>query len=256
MSEKISRNLSYVFSAAIGLLNFIFLALPHLSAFSVLKFSGYNLLESSGNFVATMVCIITILILLLGIALLVWGVCGLLKAFDYFPSFPSKVGEYESTKIAQLGLILYTGLYVLLLIFLIIECTSVIGVTLGIGIFVALILSGAALVALSILNMIMPASSMDEDVSYVCSDCGKKVKSTDRFCSNCGGQIVKKVNVKKTFACTKCGKPATEGQKFCTSCGGQIAEIVKKERVCSKCGKPASANQKFCTSCGGQIITR
>ena len=287
MFEKIKRNLPYAFSALLGFLNFIFLAIPYASVFMsygkekeiYATVSGYNVIGWKGKsteydlteamnlegFGAVLSSILTVLILVAGIALLAWGVCGLLKAFGVFSQFPSKLGKLESRKIASIGLIAFAGLQILLLLALILTCsantqtektwmgTVTAGIQLGAGIFVSLIFAGGAVLANFLLEKYVPSCAEGEDAIYVCSGCGKSAKANDKFCTNCGGAIVKKVIVKRVFACSQCGKPATENDRFCTNCGGMIQEVVEKQYLCSQCGKPATENDRFCTNCGGMI---
>ena len=52
-------------------------------------------------------------------------------------------------------------------------------------------------------------------------------------------------------SCSKCGASVTSNDKFCPDCG---AEIVKKsgEGFCSKCGASITPNDKFCPDCGAK----
>ena len=247
MMEKIKSNLTYVFCAGLGLLNFIFLAFNYVAVFAEYSYGGYgNYSQSYGvsgykvmdlwefKFSGVISSIIQIFILLLGIALLAWGVLGLLKAFGVFEKFPDKLGKFESKKLGEFGLFGLAGLNVLLLIFLIILTASntekseygSAGIKLSAGIFIALIFTIGAVVALKVLEKKFPATDSGETVTYVCSKCGKKARSSDNFCSACGGKIEKKVVVKEEYACEKCGKKATAKDKFCSACGGEI--VVKQ----------------------------
>ncbi len=285
MMEKIKSNLTYVICAILGLFNFIFLAFPYLTVYSKSNLgygnysdgmSGYKILKIWGKeeyylddakFGGVMSSLVQLFILLLGIALLAWGVMGLLKAFGIFGQFPDKLGKLESRKLGEFGLFGLAGLNVLLLVFLIIftatntEKINEYGYTieggykLSAGIFIALILTAGAVVALKLLEKKLPAGGSTESVSYVCAKCGKKAKAADKFCSACGGEIEKKVAVKEEYACVKCGKKAKASDKFCNACGGEIEKrsAVKEEFACVKCGKSASGKEKFCSECGGEI---
>ncbi len=252
MMNKLKSNLTYVICAVLGLLNFILLAFNYVKAYSESNLgygnysesmSGYRILKIWGNdsyyfkdakFGGVMSSTFQLFILLLGIALLAWGVLGLLKAFGIFEKFPDKVGKLESKKIGEFGLFGLAGLNVLLLVFLIVftasnsEKISEHGITveggykLSAGIFIAIIFTVGAAVALKLLEKKFPASDNGESVTYVCKKCGKKAKAKDKFCSSCGGEIEKKVVVKEEYACVKCGKKATAKDKFCNACGGEI----------------------------------
>ncbi len=258
MLNKLKKNLTYVFCAGLGLLNFILLAFNYLKSFysydygqwggkrsSSSGISGYKVMDLwEAKFSGVMSSMFQLLILLVGIALLAWGVLGLLKALGIFDKFPDKVGKFESKKIGELGLFVMAGLNILLLVFLIIlSATNTesynengmkaeAGIKLGAGIFISLIFTVGAVVALKILEKKFPASDSDESVTYVCKKCGKKAKAKDKFCSACGGEIEKKVVVKEEYACVKCGKKATKKDKFCNACGGEIKmkDVVPAEK--------------------------
>lgn len=240
-------NLSYVICAGLGLLNFILLAFPYIAAFSKMDgydfgnystgFSGYKVLDLWGmGFSGAMSALMQLFILLLGIALLGWGVLGLLKAFGIFEKFPDKLGNVSCKKIGEIGLIALAGLNVLLLIFLIILTATNTesgegwksGVRLSAGIFISIIFTVGAVVALKLLEKKFPATDSGESVTYVCVKCGKKAKSSDKFCNNCGGEIEKRVAVKEEYVCEKCGKTATAKDKFCNNCGGAIVKKVEQ----------------------------
>ena len=249
MANKLRNNLTYVFCAGLGLLNFIFLAFNYIASFAEYSYGGYgNYSQSYGvsgykvmdlwelKFSGVMSSIIQLFILLLGIALLAWGVLGLLKAFGVFEKFPDKIGKLESKKLGEFGLFGLAGLNVLLLIFLIVLTVSntekseygSAGIKFSAGIFIALIFTIGAVVALKVLEKKLPATDEGgETVTYVCGKCGKKAKAKDKFCNECGGEIEKKAVVKEEYACEKCGKKATAKDKFCNECGGAV--VVKKE---------------------------
>ncbi len=250
MLEKIKRNLTYVFCAGLGLFNFIFLAFRYVTAYSKTPYSsakegvsGYEILKIWGKdeyyfkdakFGGVMSSMMQLFILLLGIALLIWGVLGLLKAFGILEQFPDKVGKFESKKLGEYGLFGFAGLNVLLLIFLIVftvsntEKMTEYGITIeagykfSAGIFITLIFAVGAAVALKVLEKQLPVSESGESVTYVCTKCGKKAKASHKFCNACGGEVEKKVVVKEENACVKCGKKASAKDRFCSVCGGEI----------------------------------
>ncbi len=255
MLEKIKSNLTYVVCAVLGLFNFILLAIPYIASYYSYDLgkwggkqsgsegiSGYKVMDLwEGGFSGVMSSLIQLFVLLVGIALLAWGVLGLLKAFGIFDKFPDRLGKFESKKIGEFGLFGIAGLNVLLLVFLIILSAtnsesyseygmeSSAGIRLSAGIFISLVITAGAVVALKILEKKLPVSESSEIVTYACAKCGKKARAADKFCSACGGEIEKKVVVKEEYACVKCGKKATAKDKFCNACGG---EIKVKEAPC------------------------
>ena len=254
MLDKIKNNLIYVFCAGIGVLNFILLAIPYVASFysynygqyggtgsSSAGISGYNVMKLwEFGFGGVMSALIQIFILILGIALLAYGVMGLLKAFGIFEKFPDKLGKVDMKKIGEFGLYGLGGLNVLLLIFLIVltatntessesygYSTSA-GIRFSAGVFLAIIFIGAGIAGYLVLNKKFPAGENTATVSYVCNKCGNKAKAKDKFCSQCGGEIERKVVVKEEYVCSKCEKKAKAKDKFCSECGG---EIIKKEQT-------------------------
>lgn len=260
MMDKLKRNLAYVFCAGLGLFNFIFLAFSYVKMYSESNvsntnysegISGYELLKIWGKdmyymedakFGGIMSSLMQLLVLIVGIALLAWGVLGLLKAFGVMQKFPDKLGKVESKKIAELGIFGIAGLNVLLLVFLIIftatnsekidetyygvRYTAEAGYKLSAGPFLAIIFTAGSAVALKLCQKFVPVGDSGQAVTYACAKCGKRARAADKFCSACGGEIEKKVTVKQEYVCAKCGKTASDKDKFCNSCGG---EIVVKE---------------------------
>lgn len=235
MANKIKNNLIYVFSAGLGLLNFILLAIPYVASFvkydlgeyggkysNSAGISGYKVMSLwDGGFGGVMSSIIQIFILLLGIALLAYGICGLLKSFGVFDKFPDKLGKFETKKLGEFGLFGYAGLNVLLLIFLIILCAThteseagfgSAGIRMSAGIFITLIFAISAVVALKILQKKFPASASNEPlITYTCAKCGKKARAKDKFCNACGGEVVKKTeNAQSDIPTAECETPSVD----------------------------------------------
>ena len=271
MMKKIKSNLAYVGCAILGLLNFILLAIPYISSYysydlgewggkhsSSDGISGYKVMDMwEGGFSGVMSSLIQLFVLLLGIGLLAWGVLGLLKALDILPQFPDKLGGFESKKLGEFGLFGFAGLNVLLLVFLIIFSaansesyseygySSSAGIRLSAGIFISLILSVGAVVALKVLEKKFPASESAETVIYVCSKCGKRARAKDKFCNECGGAVEQQVKVNNKYVCTKCGKEATAKDKFCNACGGEIAIKAPPPPENKAESVPANASEPF-----------
>lgn len=164
MANKIKQNLAYVLCAALGLLTFVFLAIPYVEAFvegmgmeMTEGLNGYKVISDFGDadlgFFGTLSTIIQVLVVVAAVAVLAYGVLGLLSAFD--------VAKFNFVKkdIASKALIAYAALNVLLLISLIIVCivnteeateygmTIKAGMKLQAGIFVTVIVAAGAVVA-------------------------------------------------------------------------------------------------------------
>ena len=51
--------------------------------------------------------------------------------------------------------------------------------------------------------------------------------------------------------CKNCKKPVKSTEKFCPECGTKIEFEIKKN--CPSCKKPLKGTEKFCTECGAKI---
>ena len=244
MMNKLKNNLTYVFCAGLGLLNFILLAIPYVASFysydygygkisDSMGISGYKVMDMwSLGFGGVMSAIIQIIILLLGIALLAYGILGLLKAFNIFGKLPDKIGKFETVKLGKIALFAYGILNVLLFIFLIIVTASnteraegsAAGIKLSAGIFITIIIAAGVIIGLKFLEKKNLASQSGESVAYVCSNCGKAARAKDKFCNDCGGAIIKKQPISET---TNPQEQVTEQQV--SSLEATIDDVVPKE---------------------------
>ena len=58
----------------------------------------------------------------------------------------------------------------------------------------------------------------EEPIIRPCRNCKKLVKSTEKFCQECGTKV--ELEVKKN--CSSCNKELKGIEKFCTECGAKI----------------------------------
>lgn len=60
--------------------------------------------------------------------------------------------------------------------------------------------------------------------TVICSQCQSDNINTAKFCTNCGGSLVKEIVVEEMIEpkCSICGKVYTDGSKFCEEDGGKI----------------------------------
>ena len=238
MLDTIKKNLVYSLCAALGVLQFILFAIPYFAAFV----SGYGQSESKGfsgykvmdlwdtGFGGIMSSIVQILILIAGIALLGIGAIGLLKAFDVI-DLTDKFGNLDVKDLGKKGIFAYGGLQVLLFFFMIIftasNTESMLGMKAGFrfsaGLFITMIFVGAAIAALIVVPKKFPVDENAPSVTYVCGQCGKKSKASNKFCPACGGAIVEKVaEPKPVYVCSGCGKSAKASEQYCGSCGSPV----------------------------------
>jgi hypothetical protein len=75
-----------------------------------------------------------------------------------------------------------------------------------------------------------------------CPKCGSK--TTGKFCTSCGAEMIPKI------ACTKCSAKFDASAKFCPECGAPAKAARPK---CSGCGKEYEKAPKFCEDCGTKM---
>ena len=249
MLEKLKQNLAYVFCIALGLLNFVFLAIPFTAAFVKIGseyesegLSGYDVMEEMEAFseldFGSISSLFVVFALIFAIIILIVGIVGLLKEFGVI-KMPDEILGIKCKKWAEYALIAYASVVTLMFLFFIIftakntETEKMYGETykagfkLSGGLILNFLFAVGAVVGVKVLEKYMPATDTQKQrVSYACSVCGKKAKASDKFCSACGGVVEQKVVVPEEYVCSGCGKKAKATDRFCNLCGG---EIVKTE---------------------------
>lgn len=82
-----------------------------------------------------------------------------------------------------------------------------------------------------------------------CPKCGNAVDARQRFCGECGSEVLPQVRneVSASGACPECGACIPSGAKFCPVCGSP------QKRKCKQCGYEASGSHKFCPECGESL---
>ncbi len=252
MKNKLLANISYGLCAVLGFLNFILFAFPYAASYysydlgewggkqsNSAGISGYEVMKLwDGGFGGVMSALIQIALLILGIAMLAYGIYGLAKAMNFISAdiIPENL---VSKTYAKYALYAYAALNVLLLVFLIILCvtnseseselgfTAKGGIRLSAGIFITLVFGVGSVIAEKILPAKLGAADENAPtVTYNCKKCGKKVRKTVKFCPDCGGEVEERVALVKQYECSVCHAPSKAGVKFCTQCGGEITEKV------------------------------
>ncbi len=251
MKNKLLSNLSYILCAGLGLLTFIFFAVPYVTSFLTLYTTGWkqeNTVDIVNGYQAltkfwgegfffVISAILQILVLLLGVAMLAFGVWALLKVFNVVKIFPEKVWKLESKRLSAYALYAYAALQGLLFLFLSLSCatrtgterndlyTLTSGFRLNAGIFIAIVFALATVGALHLQPKLFPAEDNDRmEKVYLCSACGKKGKRGMTFCPDCGGKIEEQFRPVVQYICSACGKKAKKGMRFCPHCGGKVEE--------------------------------
>lgn len=130
----IKKNIAFISAAAVGFLNFFWLIIPYVAAFVDTAFgsgsetiSGYGVMSefwSDCGFGGVMSGLFQIFALIAGILLLAVGALGLLRGLAAVTSIPESVLGISLEKIARMLLVAFAVIELLLLIFLVVLCSS------------------------------------------------------------------------------------------------------------------------------------
>lgn len=79
-----------------------------------------------------------------------------------------------------------------------------------------------------------------------CQQCGADNPDSNRFCGQCGGEVVvaQADGDQSADACWKCGEDNVEEARFCEACGAGLIE------TCPKCQVESRVRMKYCVACG------
>ncbi len=114
MDDKAKRRLAYAMCIAVGVINFIVFAFDYLTEYVpdlyytvTFSRSGYQMMNMwSFGFGGVLASFCQVLVLLLGIGMIIFGALALLKEYGKISSFPEKLFNVESEKLAVYALIL------------------------------------------------------------------------------------------------------------------------------------------------------
>jgi uncharacterized OB-fold protein len=92
-----------------------------------------------------------------------------------------------------------------------------------------------------------------------CPHCGTQLSPENKFCTNCGRNIVEKKQGQKH--CVHCGGIIQPRSTFCPQCGTSLKKVdtspltpqMPQVLKCSQCGASLSPKNKFCTKCGSSV---
>ena len=89
-------------------------------------------------------------------------------------------------------------------------------------------------------------SSISEQKSTKCPDCGNAVLSDSKFCPHCGHQIV----IFRT--CHNCSKNLSPHAKFCSHCGREV-QNKSDTKKCPHCDAKNLKGSVYCNKCGEKL---
>ena len=248
MNTDIKKFFKPITFIAVGLFNFIFLALNALSgtarygsiSYSSGICSGYKILgiETEGTtagFLLTFAGICSILTIIVSIVLLAIGTLKLLNALNVDVNVPAldkiqAVIEKCEAYSWITNLSVQVASFVFLLIYGFSNSQKYLSIYPAVGAYLLLIFAIVAFVLVKYVFKTDDESALE--VKYVCSQCGKKAKAGSNFCDDCGGAVEKIVKVPTVYVCSQCGAKASASNNFCTKCGGAIVEkqeVVEKQ---------------------------
>lgn len=88
---------------------------------------------------------------------------------------------------------------------------------------------------------------------FICTGCQKEYENQTKFCSECGGKVIEKVDAPPVYACCQCKKEYDENTKFCSECGGKVEiQQVAAQAVTSS---PVQQVKSVPSNQAGNILT-
>lgn len=256
MVVNVKKIFSPIVCGALGLLNLIFMSMEFLSvkifSLSVGGASAYscvdllNMPTSDGGIILFSVGLCALLLILISIALVAFGVLGILKGIlvsDSMQKIPTKLVSGPCKFLVRFNFIVEVLAFILILICGIVTemaCQP------GVGNYFLLVFAIAGWIVFVKFGKKLPAvigNTANNKAKYSCSACGATANANDKFCPSCGAPVV----ADNSSCCPACGNAVSENDKFCPSCG---AQVPARKAFCSSCGTEIGAGVKFCPKCG------
>ena len=272
---NLKSNIKNISCALIGILHFVWLALPFMTVSvsgKMLKvkgsFSGYNVM--AGEFkeanAAALVVVFQVLAIICAVALILSAMYLLVKEI-LKEKVPEKIGPVEISKVLNISLLAYAVVNIGLLASEIIVCIAnakstdmmKLGYGIGFGPLLTVFFAVGAFVAFAVIEKKYPElleGGTSVKSIWVCDQCGASAKKGTAFCGACGGSVSEKVIIPTMLVCSSCGAKGKKGVAFCSKCGGQIVEKPVPTYACEACGEPSKKDVAFCAKCGGKIIEK
>ena len=101
-----------------------------------------------------------------------------------------------------------------------------------------------------------------ENNTILCSNCGTENPDNFKFCSSCGSELIKKIEL-QVKTCPQCNSVFETESAFCGNCGTRLIvqqpepepEVVEEPTtvVCDSCGAENGIDFAFCASCGAKL---
>lgn len=216
--------------------------------------------HASATFFLTFVAILMLFALIVTILMIAWGILCFLKEFDVFDITETiHIDERIEKRIPMLILGGNAGIHALSAFLTLLCCLLnlhysawdsdiLIGLQPGTGLFLLLFLSMGAFAGVFVMDRkgLFVADGLSS-VTYECSVCKAKAKSSSKFCPTCGGPVVSIESVPDGSVCPVCGARLKPNDKFCAGCG---AATPPRKDICASCGAKLKPGAQFCSVCG------
>jgi hypothetical protein len=122
---------------------------------------------------------------------------------------------------------------------------------------------------LNLSNMI--SSNKKASITLNCPTCQNQLSENDVFCSSCGTNVQRYIQVTLLDNCPSCNNSITSSDVFCSGCGYNIQQYKQSyysssqeekqtillsniQNNCSKCGNTHQVGDTFCENCGNKLI--
>lgn len=283
MTPRMKRCLRPAILCLVGLLILIFMIPNYMSVFVSLGgediykdgFSAYGSIsfgdkspasaleevleeDASATFFLALVAILLLFAIIVAVSMIAWGVFGFLKEFEVFDLTEIlHLDERMEALITKLILVGNAGIHGLAAFLTLLSClfnlqsssylNALGGLQPGTGLFLLLHLSIGSFIAYLILDKKGLFDSDAPSMTYECSVCKAKAKSSSKFCPTCGGPIVAIEKIPEGSVCPVCGARLKPNDKFCAGCG---APTPPRKDICASCGAKLKPGSQFCSVCG------
>ncbi len=87
----------------------------------------------------------------------------------------------------------------------------------------------------------------------ICTSCGERLVVSYKFCTKCGVDLKAQKWVSTYKLCEKCNHTIDPKWNNCSNCGNQLIKKVEVPKTCSFCKKNIEPNWMMCPFCGSKL---